>query len=123
MIQPKLYYRNNALQKRDAQHVLDEYLHLVNFERRGGTVLDVGCGVGDVTCELLAPRLPDTVGAVVGVDVSDEMVRFAASKWADHRNVVFGRMNVADEGVPVDYEEGFDHVFSFYCLHWIVQQR
>lgn len=121
MIQPKLYYRNNALQKTDAKHILDKYFHLVEFDVDAEeAVLDVGCGIGDVTCELLIPCLPKSVKSVVGVDFSEDMIDFARSKWP---NVTFSHMNIASENIPVDYEEAFDHIFSFYCLHWIMQQR
>lgn len=122
MIQPKLYYRNNTLQKTDAKYILDNYFHLIRFD--GTTteaVLDVGCGIGDVTCELLKPRLPKSVKTLVGVDFSEDMIDFAKSKWTN--DVVFSQMNIAAENVSVDYEDCFDHIFSFYCLHWIMQQR
>lgn len=123
MIQPKLYYKNNTLQKNDTKFVLDNYSHLVrwNLDERED-VIDVGCGLGDVTCELLVPRLPETVGNVVGVDYSDDMLEFARSKWPTSA-VTFDKLDLGAAQPPVDYEEAFHHAFSFYCLHWVQQQR
>jgi len=49
-------------------------------------VLDIGCGAGWL-CRLLAERV--TQGRVVGMDVSDEMVRRARSRYADLHQVMF----------------------------------
>ncbi len=49
-------------------------------------ILDVGCGEG-WTCRLLSSRCPE--GAIVGIDVSDEMVRLARRKSPEQGNVLF----------------------------------
>jgi SAM-dependent methyltransferase len=49
-------------------------------------VLDIGCGGGWLS-RLIAPRLPD--GRMVGMDVSDEMVRHARRNCAALDNCVF----------------------------------
>lgn len=123
MIQPKLYYKNNGLQKNDARYVLDNYFDLVRWNSaEEESVVDVGCGIGDVTCELLLPRIPKTAQKLVGVDFSADMVEFAQCKWRLPR-VNFEKLDITTESVPPDLEEGFDHVFSFYCLHWVQEQR
>jgi SAM-dependent methyltransferase len=49
-------------------------------------VLDVGCGAGWLA-RLLAQRVPE--GRVVGMDVSDQMIRRARRKHADLEHVLF----------------------------------
>ncbi len=49
-------------------------------------VLDIGCGAGWLS-RLIAPRVPD--GRVVGMDISDEMVRHARRNCAAIENAVF----------------------------------
>ena len=54
--------------------------------RADENVLDVGCG-GGWLCKLLASRV--TEGRVVGMDISDEMVRHARRNCADIANALF----------------------------------
>jgi arsenite methyltransferase len=49
-------------------------------------VLDLGCGAGWLG-RLLAEQVP--AGRVVGVDVSDEMIRRARQRYVDLENVIF----------------------------------
>jgi SAM-dependent methyltransferase len=49
-------------------------------------VIDLGCGAGWLA-RLLAERLPE--GRVVGVDVSDEMIRHARRNYVDVENAMF----------------------------------
>ena len=52
-----LYGTSNSLQKRDAQQAVDKFFHLLSWQE-GERILDVGSGAGNVTTEILAPRLP-----------------------------------------------------------------
>ena len=49
-------------------------------------VLDVGCGGGWLS-RIIAPRVPD--GRMVGMDISDEMIRHARRNCATLDNCVF----------------------------------
>jgi arsenite methyltransferase len=66
----------------------------------GEAILDAGCGTGWL-CRLLAARLPD--GTVVGMDVSDEMIRRARAASANVANVSFvtGRVDAIPEPANV----------------------
>jgi SAM-dependent methyltransferase len=54
--------------------------------RADENILDVGCG-GGWLCKLMASRV--TEGRVVGMDISDEMVRHARRNCADIANAMF----------------------------------
>ena len=54
--------------------------------RADENILDAGCG-GGWLCKLLASRV--TEGRVVGMDISDEMVRHARRNCADIANAIF----------------------------------
>ncbi|KAF5287214.1 hypothetical protein FQA39_LY15991 [Lamprigera yunnana] len=123
MNQAFLYSKYNGLQKNDATFVLNNYFELIQWKDDGSdTILDIGCGAGDVINDLLLPRIPKKFEKLVGVDLSEEMVEFAKTRCQNSK-VCFEQMNIAAEDVPVDFEESFDHILSFYCLHWVQDQR
>jgi SAM-dependent methyltransferase len=75
-------------------------------------VLDVGCGSGWAT-RLMAQKAAQ--GRVVGIDISDEMVRLAAESSRDFSNVEF-RAGSA-EALPFADAE-FTHAFSMESLYY-----
>lgn len=71
----------------------------------GERILDLGCGDGVLTEALVA------AGAeVIGVDASADMVAAARDRGIDAR--------IAD-GTALDFDGGFDAVFSNAALHWM----
>ena len=104
------YARNSTAQLGWARELLDK-LDLAGSER----VLDIGCGDGKVSAEI-ARLLPH--GKVVGVDKSQDMVRFAAASFPPDQwpNLSFARADACNLG----FTDQFDVVFSTATLHWIV---
>ncbi|MCE5237594.1 methyltransferase domain-containing protein [bacterium] len=79
------------------------------------SILDIGCGDGKVTAQL-ARAVPD--GSVVGLDSSEEMVRFAQAHFppAQWPNLRFEPGDARWLG----FDGVFDLVFSNATLHWVV---
>ena len=75
--------------------------------RPGERILDLGCGDGPLTLELIARGVD-----VVGVDGSPEMIRAAQERGID--------AHVMD-GHALDFDTEFDAVFSNAALHWMLR--
>ena len=89
--------------------------------RSGERVLDMGCGSGWAT-RLLARMVsegPQGFGQVVGVDISDEMVRQARAASKDFDNVMF----VVGSAAQIPWEENFfDKVLSVESFYYYPDQ-
>ncbi|KAF4520275.1 hypothetical protein B566_EDAN010743, partial [Ephemera danica] len=121
MHKAQLYTTANVVQRRDAAAVLAKYRDRMTWPRHCD-VLDVGCGSGDVTCNLLLPQLR-SCRSLVGVDVSPAMVSFAAANH-QHPQINFRCLDIVATERPRNYfPHGFQKIFSFYCLHWVSDQR
>lgn len=124
----KLYQKTNTLQRRDAKEILEEFSTL--FDRdENGKLLDVGCGSGDVLVDILLPHLENNFDQVVGSDISQEMVKHAREKYRNKSKYLkFQRMDIESDFLSSKSHdewkvETFDFITSFYCLHWIQDQR
>jgi juvenile hormone acid methyltransferase len=53
-----IYMRNNPMQMKDSRDVIQEFKDSLNWGR-GEIVLDIGCGPGNVTENILKPVLPE----------------------------------------------------------------
>jgi ubiquinone/menaquinone biosynthesis C-methylase UbiE len=87
----------------------------------GERVLDLGCGSGWAT-RLLARAVgeePKDIGQVVGVDISDEMIRQARAASKDFDNVTFVIGSAAQ--IPCE-ENSFDKVLSVESFYYYRDQ-
>src|SRR6202522_3198815 len=89
--------------------------------RPGERLLDLGCGSGWAT-RLLARLVgegPDGFGQVVGIDVSDEMIREARAASKDFDNVLY----VWGSAAQIPWEENyFDKVLSVESFYYYSDQ-
>ncbi len=79
----------------------------------GGTVLDLGCGVGDFA-KSLADRFEKA--SVVGLDSSPDMI--ATAKVFETSNLRFEVGKAQD----LSDEDAYDYIVSTACFHWIPRQ-
>lgn len=103
------YHKNSSEQQTWGLELLDK-VHLAGDER----VIDLGCGDGKITAEI-ASRLP--LGSVLGIDKSEEMIRFARECFFYERfpNLAFAVKDIR----YMDFDQEFDLAFSNAALHWI----
>ena len=83
-------------------------LQLLN-PKAGETVLDLGCGDGELTLKLM-----DAGCHVIAVDSSPAMVESSLAKGINVRVM---------DGQHLEFEDAFDAVFSNAALHWMTQPR
>jgi trans-aconitate 2-methyltransferase len=87
---------------------------VARLELRGDeTVLDAGCGTGEVTATLLE-RLPH--GRVIALDGSRRMLDAARGRFAGDARVSFVH---ADLGEPLPLGEPVDAIVSTSTFHWV----
>jgi trans-aconitate 2-methyltransferase len=110
---PETYEKSSSPQKEWAEDLL------AKITLRGNEkILDIGSGDGKITAKI-ASLIPQ--GSVLGIDNSHEMVIFAQRKYPPSiwPNLSFQYGDASD----LKYENEFDLVTSFACLHWILDQR
>lgn len=106
---PEEYERSSSAQYEWALSALSE-LRIIGDER----ILDIGCGDGKITAHI-SKLVPD--GSVLGIDISPDMISFARLRHSSDlfRNLRFEQGDALD----LRFQEEFDIVVSFACLHWI----
>jgi trans-aconitate methyltransferase len=103
------YHKNSSEQQRWGLELLDK-IALSGNER----VLDVGCGDGKLTAEIVR-RVPH--GSVLGIDKSEDMIRFAQEHYQPD---VFPNLKfVLLDARNLFFDQEFDVVFSNAALHWV----
>ena len=89
--------------------------------RPGERVLDLGCGSGWAT-RLLAPLVagtPESSGQVVGLDISDQMIRQARAESKEFKNVLF----LCGSAQQIPWEGNFfDKVLSIESFYYYPDQ-
>ncbi len=129
ILYPMLMYSEETVElvsyQFDSQQVENYHHHSSNLEPlseliAGGffahaeSVLDVGCGVGNMAA-LLATELPEC--AVVGCDISESMIALASQHY-QLPNLSF----VEEDARRLGFDRQFDRIISFNCLHWVDDQ-
>ena len=103
------------------RYITEQTIRRMNL-RPGQRVLDLGCGTGWATrilARLVAEGLPG-LGQVVGLDVSDEMVRRARAQSKDFDNVMY--VWAAADDIPWQ-DNYFDRVLSVESFYYYPDQQ
>ena len=91
----------------------EEFIQTDVCPQIGDTILDLGCGTGELSAylaELVAPE-----GKVIGVDPDKERIQLARQSHCQIRNLSFEKGSAAN--FPGIGSESYDIIFSNYALH------
>jgi len=114
--EPELYSKYFSDLQKEANRLMDVYGQFVEWGPNDA-ILNVGCGTGDEINDVLLPRIPPTFTKLVGIDISQDMIKYAKKKW-NVEKLSFEVMDIAAPSIPPALEEGsFDKVVSIFCLH------
>lgn len=113
---PTLYATANNFHVGCANRVFQKY---GEGSKGNGNTLDIGCGDGRVTKEVV---LKNVGGNIIRVDISKEMIEHAQKKYTDV-GLQFRILDIAGKVIPNDLVNKFDRVHSSSCLHWITKIR
>lgn len=121
-----LFHQYSEISRRDSLQALQDFADIFNWRPDGrDSVLDAGCGPGDITSSILLPFLPPKFERLVGVDISEKMIDYARQTYA-HPKLSFHHFNMdmaLDEQPFGENNQTFDHIFSSYCLMWISKPK
>lgn len=109
-----LYNNNSKLQYKWAIELLLKSEHLFCDNCK---VIDIGCGDGKVTVEMLEIIGSSKIGSIVGIDGSASQIQFANNNYCNNDNkskIMFSVMKL-DE---INYVETFDIAFGSCIFHW-----
>ncbi|XP_055703818.1 juvenile hormone acid O-methyltransferase-like [Phlebotomus papatasi] len=110
----------NRHQREDAERFLEDFSYLFKWNS-GESFIDLGCGPGDVTLDIIWPLLPRESHRLVCLDICPDQLDRCREEMAG-KEVSFAQV---DLGKRQDLSElgKFDHAISLMCLHWIRDQR
>ncbi|KAG6465212.1 juvenile hormone acid O-methyltransferase isoform X2 [Manduca sexta] len=112
---PELFNKYNNLTRMDVTETLKEYVPKIKW-RSNPRVLDIGCADGSVS-SILSTYIPQNYEMFLGCDINSNSVKFANARYGTER-IKFIVLDI-EEPIPENLRESFDHVFSFFALHWL----
>lgn len=105
------YTKNSSYQYEWATSYLQD-IKLNNYK----SILDLGCGTGNISAYIaqLAPK-----STIVGVDLSENMIKTAQTQYASIANLSFQIANAQDFSL----KKQFNLIISTSVFHWIKNQQ
>ena len=101
----------NLLSAGRYSHFMREVIGKMDI-KPGQSVLDLGSGTGRNDCFMAQKIGPQ--GKIVGLDISDEMLRQSLKRCREYPNMSFEKQRIE---LPLAYKEEFDKVFVSFTLH------
>ncbi|XP_063975810.1 uncharacterized protein LOC135161816 [Diachasmimorpha longicaudata] len=115
MNDPERYAKSNGMPYHHVNDLIKEFAE--EFKEMRGRIIDIGCGPGNVTRELLLPSV-NKDAVIVGADISEDMVEHAREHYKLENKLSFLQLDIATPKLSNNLIGQFDNVVSFYCLQW-----
>lgn len=123
------YYTKKVGIQHQIQPIINRFGSEIVWSRPSGneSLLDIGCGPGDVLATQIRPLLPKTYSKIVGTDISQEMLDYASENFnLDPKRMAFDILDIGNKNQCMEFLQSngtFDHITSFYVLHWLNDQK
>ncbi|CAL1678712.1 unnamed protein product [Lasius platythorax] len=115
MINPEQYASFDNMCKSNASNIINEFAK--DLKNISGKCMDVGCGPGDITKNILLPVL-NSKATMIGTDIMENVVEYANKTYGDKERLEFEVLDIQTKNLPEKYISKFDHIFSFHALQW-----
>lgn len=120
MHEPEIYERNNHGIGHAAATALHKMGKSIKWRPENtDTILDFGCGTGNVLIDVVLPVFKGRFSTCFGTDISETMIDFAAQKYAGREDVKFLTMDINKVSDFLVQFGQVDHVISSFAIHWI----
>jgi len=80
--------------------IMDYHSYFLNNIKNGSKVLDIGCGIG-----ALAYDIANKAGYVVGIDINEELIRIAKTKFPK-KNIEY----ITGDATNYNFKEKYDYL-------------
>lgn len=123
MKRPELYIKANSFQRRDLENFLGVFLKKMTWKKagEGETIVDLGCGPGDATFEILHPKLQEKTKLkfLIGADISGDMINFALNNYK-HPNMTYSVVDLrkSESTKCIPFHGKIDKAFSFFTFQF-----
>lgn len=124
MNNPVLFRQTNIGSRKVRVKFLEEFKSIINWRSDGkDSLLDIGCAGGDITTENIQKIMPKTFTRLVGVDINENMVKYANTAFGNSK-ISFAVLDIGGDVSNFSREnEPFDHITSLNCLHLVPDQK
>ncbi|XP_029169134.1 LOW QUALITY PROTEIN: juvenile hormone acid O-methyltransferase-like [Nylanderia fulva] len=115
MMQAARYALFTKANKESVSLIVNEFAKELKYIT--GKCMDVGCGPGDITKDILLTAL-NPKATMIGTDINASTTEYANKMYGDKERLKFEVLDIQTKNLPEKYISKFDHIFSFYTLHW-----
>nr|XP_012233086.1 PREDICTED: uncharacterized methyltransferase-like protein SPBC21C3.07c [Linepithema humile] len=115
MVNSRDYASSDNIQRYNVSRLIDKFAD--DLKKISGKCMDIGCGPGDVTNDILLSSL-DPNAVIIGTDILQSMIEYANMTYSDEKRLGFEVLDIQTKNLPEKYVLEFNHIFSFHTLHW-----